>query len=151
MYNTVFSRGRMLVVTGCVVACGLASVAAAATDPDLSAYYSFDEGSGETAADGSDYGNDGLLVGDPAWVAGQFGQALVLQPQTYVDLNGPEFQNRPKTGITIAAWVNHNGTGDMSLFDARNQVGKIATAEIPNEDKRKILGLNAIKLLGLDA
>lgn len=39
---------------------------------------------------------------------------------------------------------------DMSLFDARNQVGKIVTADISNDDKRKILGLNAIGLLKLN-
>ncbi|MBT3265989.1 LamG domain-containing protein [Candidatus Poribacteria bacterium] len=117
MYNAVFSPGRVFAVVGCVVTCVLASAAIAA-DPDLSAYYSFNEGSGEIAVDGSDYGNDGLIVGDPSWEAGVVGQAIVLQAQTFVDLNGPEFLNIPKTGITIAAWLNHNGTGDMSLFDA---------------------------------
>ena len=39
---------------------------------------------------------------------------------------------------------------DMPIFDARTQVGRIATADISEEDKRKILGLNAIKLLGLE-
>ena len=39
---------------------------------------------------------------------------------------------------------------DMPETDARIQVGRIATAQIPEEAKRKILGLNAIKLLGLD-
>ena len=38
---------------------------------------------------------------------------------------------------------------DMPLFDARNQVGRIVTANISDDDKKKILGLNAIKLLGL--
>ena len=38
---------------------------------------------------------------------------------------------------------------DMPLFDARQEVGKVVTADISDEDKRKILGLNAIKLLGL--
>lgn len=90
----------------------------AAADPDLSAYYSFNEGSGEIAIDGSEYGNDGLIVGDPTWELGQVGQALVLKAQTYIDLVGPEFQNIPKTGITIACWLNHNAIGDMSLFDA---------------------------------
>ena len=40
---------------------------------------------------------------------------------------------------------------DMLLMDARLQVGRIVTADISAEAKRKVLGLNAIELLGLDA
>ena len=36
------------------------------------------------------------------------------------------------------------------LIDARAMVGRIVTADIPEETKRKVLGLNAAKLLGLD-
>ncbi len=32
---------------------------------------------------------------------------------------------------------------DISLFDACRQAGRIATAEVPNGDERKMLGLNA--------
>ena len=39
---------------------------------------------------------------------------------------------------------------DMSLFDARFEIGKIVTANISDEAKQQILGLNAIKLLGLE-
>lgn len=39
---------------------------------------------------------------------------------------------------------------DMPLIDARAMVGRIVTADIPEETKRKVLGLNAAKLLGLD-
>ena len=39
---------------------------------------------------------------------------------------------------------------DMPIFDARQQVGRIVTSQISEEAKRKILGLNAIKLLGLE-
>ena len=39
---------------------------------------------------------------------------------------------------------------DIPIMDPRLQVGRIVTAEIPDETKRKILGLNAIRLLGLD-
>ena len=39
---------------------------------------------------------------------------------------------------------------DMPLLDARAMVGRIVTADISNEAKRKVLGLNATKLLGLE-
>ena len=39
---------------------------------------------------------------------------------------------------------------DMPLHDARYELGKVVTANISQEAKRKILGLNAIKLLGLE-
>ena len=38
---------------------------------------------------------------------------------------------------------------DMMLMDARLQVGRIVTADISEEAKRKVLGLNAARLLGL--
>jgi predicted TIM-barrel fold metal-dependent hydrolase len=37
----------------------------------------------------------------------------------------------------------------MPVMDARAMVGRIATADISEQAKRKVLGLNAIKLLGL--
>lgn len=39
---------------------------------------------------------------------------------------------------------------DMPLLDARQQLGRIVTANISTEAKTKILGLNAIKLLNLE-
>ena len=39
---------------------------------------------------------------------------------------------------------------DTNLMDMRLMVGRIATANISDEAKRKVLGLNAIDLLGLD-
>ena len=57
---------------------------------------------------------------------------------------------------TITDLVNGAGEdrvlfgSDMPLMDARNQVGRIVNADISTEAKRKVLGLNAIKLLGLD-
>lgn len=38
---------------------------------------------------------------------------------------------------------------DMPIMDARHQIGKVITLDISENDKRKILGMNAIKLLGL--
>ena len=39
---------------------------------------------------------------------------------------------------------------DMPLMDMRNQLGRVATADISDDAKRKVLGLNAAKLLNLD-
>ena len=39
---------------------------------------------------------------------------------------------------------------DVPLLDARHQVAKVATANITDEAKQRVLGLNAIELLGLD-
>ncbi|MFH1566401.1 MAG: amidohydrolase family protein [Gemmatimonadota bacterium] len=38
---------------------------------------------------------------------------------------------------------------DMPLMDPRVQIGKIVTADLADEDKRLVLGLNARRLLGL--
>ena len=39
---------------------------------------------------------------------------------------------------------------DMPLMDARPQVARIATADMDDETKRRVLGLNAMELLGID-
>jgi predicted TIM-barrel fold metal-dependent hydrolase len=39
---------------------------------------------------------------------------------------------------------------DMPLIEPRHQIAKITTANLSDEAKSKVLGLNAIKLLGLD-
>ncbi len=38
---------------------------------------------------------------------------------------------------------------DMPLMDARPQIGRIATADMDDESKRRVLGLNAVDLLGI--
>ena len=45
---------------------------------ELIGWWTFDEGSGDIASDLSDYGNDGILRGDPQWVDGIFGGAIDL-------------------------------------------------------------------------
>ena len=40
---------------------------------------------------------------------------------------------------------------DMPLMDARMQIGRIATANISNDAKRRVLGLNAMELLGISS
>ena len=60
----------------------------------------------------------------------------------------------PLDGISFA--VNHGLAdqilfgADMPLFDYRHQIAKVTAMDASEEDKKKILGLNAIKLLKLD-
>jgi hypothetical protein len=80
----------------------LAAVADAA-DPDLAAYWKFDDGAGNVAIDSSGNGNDGEFVGDPKWVPGYLGGALEFDGDDYLNCgNGPSLQIRDE--ITIAFW-----------------------------------------------
>ncbi len=80
----------------------LTSVSKAA-DPDLAAYWNFDEGSGTTAFDSSGNGNDGVFNGDPQWVAGKYGGALEFNGDDYLNCgNGDSLQIQDE--ITIAFW-----------------------------------------------
>ena len=107
----------VFVVVAMVIAFAV-STQADLKDPTLSVYYNFDEDGG-TVKDGSIHGNDGTIEGKAKREDGVFGKAVVLEPQTWVSLNGPEFENVPLEGITIAVWVNHNDSPDpQSIFDA---------------------------------
>jgi len=65
----------------------------------LVAYYAFDN----DANDSSGNGNDGILNGDPQWVAGKIGGALEFNGDDYVNCgNGPSLQIQDV--ITMAFW-----------------------------------------------
>jgi len=71
-------------------------------------HLSFDEGSGGTAADSSDKGNDGALSGDVEWVDGVFGKAVYISdsaPENLVLIADDD--SLDITGeMTISVWVN---------------------------------------------
>lgn len=116
-YNSIkFLHVSLAVV--CLIGAGALSVTADLGDATLSVYYNFD-GNGDTVEDGSIYGNDGKIEGKAAREDGVIEKAIVLEPNTWVDMNGPEFENVPLEGITIAVWVNHNDSAEpQSIFDA---------------------------------
>ena len=101
-----------------IMVVGMLFEAAAINDPTLSVYYSFDD-EDATIKDGSKNGNDAEVVGNAKWEDGVIDKAISLQPNVWVDMNGPEFKNAPVDGITLAFWVNHTGVAtDQSVFDA---------------------------------
>ncbi len=65
----------------------------------------FDEGNGGEAKDISNNKNDGMLVGDPQWVDGKFGEALDFNgTNDYVEI--PDNASLDITdNITITAWI----------------------------------------------
>lgn len=74
--------------------------------PNLVGYWSFDDGAGVVAKDGSGKGHDMLLLNGPAWIAGHQGGAIHLDGMTTtttVDaFNGTGF---PTSG-TLSFWFN---------------------------------------------
>jgi len=95
---------RTFVLSICTVLLTV-TVCAQAQDPDLLAWWKFDEGTGTTAFDSSGNGNDGTFQGDPQWAVGKIGSALDLDGDDYVDCGNPP--ELVITGpISITCWVN---------------------------------------------
>jgi hypothetical protein len=71
-------------------------------------YWAFDEGAGDIAYD-SVGGNDGILINDPNWTAGQIGGALEFDGvDEYVALSSTAVTT---TEFTVSGWANHYGPG----------------------------------------
>ncbi|MDH4240880.1 MAG: LamG domain-containing protein, partial [Phycisphaerae bacterium] len=91
----------------CFVLALFLSSTAKAADPDLLVWYKFDETAGNTAKDSSNFGNDGVLMGDPQWTAlGQLGGALDFDGAgDYVeDADGENYLNG-LSALTVSAWI----------------------------------------------
>jgi hypothetical protein len=98
---------QKLVYSLCVaLVLGLVCPSWAQIDPSLVGWWRLDEGAGTTAADSSGNGNNGDIVGDPAWVVGQIGKALQFDgDDDYVEVPHTEGLNVDNE-VTVALWVN---------------------------------------------
>lgn len=67
--------------------------------------WKFDEGSGSFAADSSGFGNHGTLV-NAGWIGGKSGSAANLNGSGYVSAASSASLNNPRTGMTVAMWIN---------------------------------------------
>jgi hypothetical protein len=74
-------------------------------DPDLLGWWKLDDGTGTIAADSSGNSNNGTFLGDPEWVAGKFGSALLFDGQggERVSLGNLDVESG---AITITCWFN---------------------------------------------
>jgi hypothetical protein len=73
----------------------------------LVGYWSFDEGTGTTASDGSGNGNHGTLkgMGGAAWVPGHKGKALSFDGAGWINTTTTASLNTVTQALTVAAWV----------------------------------------------
>jgi hypothetical protein len=104
---------------------------AIAGPPGLVAYWTFDEGQGQTAFDSSGNGLDGTLNGNPKWVDGQLGGALDFDgSDDFVEIPDDPLLALTKE-ITLAAWTNMRATasGEMAIVSK----GGWAANDLPYE------------------
>ena len=95
-------RKMMIVCLSLVVAFGVIQPASA----ELVGHWKLDEGTGPIAADSSDYGNDGDLMGDPEWVVGKIARALRFDGDgDYVEVPHADILT-VDTEVSVAAWIN---------------------------------------------
>ncbi len=77
----------------------------------------FDEGSGNTAKDSSDNGNDGQLTNGPKWVQGRFGMALEFDGKDdYVKVPSSPKLDQKEGDMTYIAWVKTTVAGDLYVY-----------------------------------
>ncbi len=88
---------------------------------DEVSYWSFDEGSGLTAADTAASGNNnhGTLINSPQWVPGATSNALEFSTNSmqYVQaVNNSNSLSIPSGGISISAWIKPDNSGEMAIL-----------------------------------
>jgi len=101
----------VLFIAGVLTASGFAEL-----DPETCVgVWLLDEDEGKIAADSSAEGNNGELIGNPAWVDGKFGSALEFGSNKYVNCGDDKSLSLTKT-ITIQAWVAFEGSPSSAII-----------------------------------
>jgi len=117
---------QSVLVMLCILVVGPAWSALAGLDPSLVAWWSFDEGAGTVAVDGSGNGNDGTIEGGPAWVQGMLGTALDFEgTNSYVAAPHIPFDSR---SFTQAMWINPQLTNNEEVVFAQVQTNATNTS-----------------------
>jgi hypothetical protein len=109
---------RLILLT--VLMLGLVSAnVAVAGRATLIGWWTFDEGSGNIAADSSGKGNDGTIGGTPQWATGTIGGALNLSGDDYVAIDGV-VDDITSTDITLSVWIQSTQTGQGDVIAAND-------------------------------
>ncbi|MCP4449853.1 MAG: LamG domain-containing protein, partial [Planctomycetes bacterium] len=99
----------------------LMGILACSVSADLVGYWSFDEGAGTVANDGSGNDNHGEVVGGAQWVAGKVGGALAFDGSDDMvvieqNIGLPIYNNGTDNVWSIAMWVKGAPQNDMRVF-----------------------------------
>ena len=97
-------RRLIYFVSGVLILCQILIGTADAGDPTLVGWWTFDDGSGTTPLDSSDYGRNAEFVGSPEWADGKIGGALRISLGNYVVVPGYKgvLGTTPRT---CTAWI----------------------------------------------
>ena len=91
------------------------------SDPDLIAYWSFNEGSGTVAVDRSENSYDGTLNGGATWTDGIYGGALQFNGSDAYVSTGQSILNG-LGGFTLAGWVSASNVDVYSSLFGQNDL-----------------------------
>ncbi|MHC4166275.1 MAG: LamG domain-containing protein [Planctomycetota bacterium] len=96
----------------------------AVTDPNLTLWWTLDEGEGATAVDWSGHENHGAIVGDAQWVDGYHGTALTFGGDIYVETSA--YQGVTGTAPrTCCAWIRTVTAGSRNIMSwGQNSAGQ---------------------------
>jgi hypothetical protein len=112
------------------------------SDPALLGWWSFDEGQGTVAADGSTNGNNGTINGGAAWVPGVYGSALQFNgTDAYVGTGKSLLSGQ--AAFTMAGWISASSTGVYSSVFGQNDLAELGfTTESGGQFGTWMLGNN---------
>lgn len=104
----------------CLVLASVACCGAAGEIPDCVAAWSFDEGTGTTAADSGPNKKDGTLTGGPKWEEGKFGKALALDGQDDHVLVAKQWLNEwlGAKSASLSCWIKTKMAGNETFWQA---------------------------------
>jgi hypothetical protein len=111
-------------------ATALALAASGEASSSLVGRWTFDEGSGTTAADSSGYGDNGTLSGGVSWVTGHWGSALAFNGvDGQVDVSDNSALESSTTGVSVSVWVKSTGSpGAYKYILAKGASGCVAAS-----------------------
>ncbi len=87
--------------------------------------WSFEEGSGSTAADSSSSNNTGTLQNSPTWISGQVGSGALSLDGTDDYVNVPDSASLDLSTFTVSGWINltSNTNNWKPVFTKENASG----------------------------